>query len=157
MFLFRVTFVHRYRRPNDTILNKHHVCPDFNASKPPYFRCKFSPLCVYLGVVLEFLFLLEVYRVLTNVLCLFLCIYSINYVYLWQLVLIFNSNSGHTPTLTANSALLLIPRNMLFAFYLYNNQQNVTLLISSLAADLSTKIKFWWILSCWCLYLIYTL
>ena len=47
--------------------------------------------------------------------------------YLWQLVLIFNSNSGHTPTLTANSALLLIPRNMLFAFYLYNNQHNVLL------------------------------
>ena len=79
IYLFRVTFVHRYRRPHDTTLSEHHIWPECKTSKSPFFRCKISPLFVYLEVLLDFLFLLEVHRTLTNVIC--FCIFSINSIY----------------------------------------------------------------------------
>ena len=80
MYLFRVTFVHRYRRPNDTTLNEHHVCPECKGCKPSYFRYKFSPLCDFSRESTGFSIFTGSSYGLDKRYMFCLCIYSIDYV-----------------------------------------------------------------------------
>ena len=80
MFLFRVTFVHRYRRPNETTLCEHHNWPECNTGKSPYFQCEISPLFVNLEVLLGFqIFYLKVMGF--DKCYMFLCIFFTYFIY----------------------------------------------------------------------------